>query len=377
MYLRLPGESRSFGENRSDPWAPSRAYQPPFANGLQPLHATDEWLRRRQLQRRYRIAFDKVWVDQTPWHWIAPQALGQLIPEASGASFQQLEQQYVQAMKKAMEEISARLQDEMKKEMLKTAAVQTGISVALNVIPVAGWAASAIVSVALSISSGKYQREAEAIMADASEIVAREQAKSQARISAMLDEVFEQEKQAAIQLAISGRPLPATLDGLLDFVKDAVSPIQKFMKELSRGTHSVIDELERFGGRIEDEVDRFGETIQEDVLDPISGRTVKIKAREGRERIIAEAKAKLREHENNLRELINSAAYRENLRVEIARTLRNNPAIQRLTRQRLEIEQQMRSPSVVPSYDTGETGTAAKILPIAAAGIAALIALGT
>lgn len=294
-------------------------------------------------------------------------------------------------MADAMSQIAASMEEDVKKEIMKTSAVQTGVSLALSAIPVAGWAAAAIFSVIASIGSSKYKREAQEIMADAESQVMRIQARSQKRINAMILRVFEEEKPGAIRLAVQGTAPAGTLDGFGSFVKRTFNKVGDAFKDatraLERATEPVRDEARDISRSIEKEANRFEERVQEEVIDPMVGRTVKLEAREARDEILHEARTKIAKHESNVRKLINSPAYRTNLRQEITKRLLQNPSIQKMIQDRQQIPQEVvthqprdrtsQGTTSMPEIPDDRTTRVARALPLAAAGIAALVILGS
>jgi len=327
------------------------------------------------------------------YHWPPPRAFvpgpnwslaGPSVSQANVDMLRSLEQDLHAKMQVTMNEISKDMEDEVKDAAMETAAMQTGVSLALAAIPVVGWAASAIVSVAGAIGSGKYQREAEEIMSDAQSVVARLQAESQARISAMMTKVFNHERPHAIQLALSGVPLSGFGSAFKSAVSKIGSELERFGRRIEKNTEFIRDPIKDFGRSIEKEADRFEDRVQKEVIDPLVGRTVKLEAREARERIINRAESKLKQHEDEVRELVRSPRYRANLRLELAKKLRSNPAIQKMVSDRLAIELEIASlqegsdPLSTPGLPArdGSTKAMSKLPLVVAAGAAAWALLG-
>lgn len=225
--------------------------------------------------------------------------------EVYGRSQEHFRQQTQEQLNVVMGNVMSRLEKQMKDTLLRNTAQQLAVNAALYSIPVAGQALAVIGAVAMQVGGAKYQAEAEKVLAEAGNKLKEEQEKSLAKISKWLDAAFEAEKRPAMELAVSGEPLQG-LRGL-------------------RGWNPFKD-AKRAAGRIEDQIKRsiddVSDFVQEELIDPMTGRSVLVEARKARDRILREGREKLREHEQHAKQQIDSPAFRATLRANIAQAIR-------------------------------------------------------
>lgn len=116
----------------------------------------------------------------------------------------------LQELEKMSLNVFGTIEDKAKDVAMKQAAVQTGIMIALMCIPIAGWIAAAImavISALMSLASAHYQRKAQEVVANAQQEAQIMEVLFNKKLSDLQRDAIEQEKMAAIKLAISGVPL--------------------------------------------------------------------------------------------------------------------------------------------------------------------------
>lgn len=304
--------------------------------------------------------------------------LGSAVPTVFDAQgvLSQLTAQHLEQLNHALKSISANIQEDMKEVVIKAAAAQTGISIALSAIPVVGWAASAILGVVQSFSNDKYRKEAEAVMADASNDIAKMQSDSQIRILNKLGQVFSEEKGPAIQLLMqSVQTAPLEEGGMngLGSLHGWGSGLAKSVKKLvdKAGIFKPFEAITKGLRKLHEEIE---EGFQKG-LDYFSGRVVKTEAREAADKLRKAAASRLADNEATVISLVDSPQYRQNLRVSIADELLKNPQIQQMIDDigRLRTQAATAQPGqvTVPSVDVK---TVPPGLPLAAGAGVALLA---
>lgn len=306
--------------------------------------------------------------------------LGSVVPTVFDARgvLSQLTAEHMAQLNQALKRVSDDVQEDMKEVVIHAAAVQTGISIALSAIPVVGWAASAILGIVQSFSNDKYRKEAEAVMADASNDIARMQSDSQVRILNKLGQAFSEEKGPAIQLLLQTvRTAPVEEGGMngLGSLQGWGSGLAKSVKKLvdSAGIFKPFEAITKGLRKLHEEIE---EGFQKG-LDYVSGRVVKTEAREAADKLRKAAAKRLAENEATVLSLVDSPEYRQNLRVSIANALLENPQIQQMVDEigRLRVQAATAHPGqvTVPTVDVQTVPTGLPL--VAGAGAALLIYL--
>lgn len=151
--------------------------------------------------------------------------------------------------------------EEMKRSAMESAAAQTALVISLNFVPVVGTALSVVLSVVMAIGNNHYKKKAQQVMADLEHQLKALSLSYEQRMHAIKMAVFEQEKTAGIQLALSG----ATLSGLGSSIGDSwrktwkrvVSPVyhvQTLVKAIQVPVQSGLKQVQKI---TPDSVDRI------------------------------------------------------------------------------------------------------------------------
>lgn len=271
----------------------------------------------------------------------------------SQALIDRLANEQRQVLSAAVQDIAGKMGEEMQKEIIKATALQLGVTLALTAIPVVGIAASAIAGLVASIAGAQYQNSAKKILATTESDIAKMQADSDVRINNMLVAAFALEKKAAIELAMSGQALDG-LNGLGGWFSKVTGAISKaasdVVSEAGRFTSNIAHEADRVSSTVAQELERIGVQVREEAIDPITGKAIETKAKETREKLIKEAGIQLAAHEERVRLLMTSPAFRETLRIDLARRLREDPIVQGMINQIAQnIQQAQQIQATVPA----------------------------
>lgn len=280
--------------------------------------------------------------------------------------------------------VMSELQKDMKELMIKQAALVTGITLALNVIPVAGQAAAVVFSVVQGLVGSRYAKKAQEVVADTQIQAQQIGAEYEVKLQAAQNRVFEEEVEGARALALSCSGEVATMNGLDGFslkklVKDALNPITH-IKTLVQPLGKVIKKVAPSSvDKIIDKADKKLDTAEEkyeNVIDTISGERALEKAREARTKVLRQVRAAMEQRYLEITQEMSTPAYRQNLRQVIAASLLENAAVAQLAKQQCELKGQRPAHSIGPtglttSADAGKGWTAA-----AAAGAALLLVMG-
>lgn len=248
----------------------------------------------------------------------------------------------------AADKVLAEAQEKIKKQIQAAAAVNVAVSISLTAIPVVGWVVGPLYGIVTGITGSYYKNKAMEVLSSLTNELERKGVEYQLRLQGVLDQVFEEVKPQAIQLAISN----VSLNGLgrmngdmggfswkkvVDYAfnpvvhakaiaKVAILPgkaLSKAATAIAPGS-SVAEELNRFDNRVDRDLNQASEDAQ-NALDVMSGERALEKAQEAARKARADFDTEM----NRLYAIevakANSAEYRASLIVTIARFLRDNP----------------------------------------------------
>lgn len=276
-----------------------------------------------------------------------------------------------------IEQVMERLQRDMKEQMIKQAAINASLSLTLLVIPVVGWAASAALAVVQGIVGTKYQKQAKEVLADiqvrAREITAEYQTKMQEAQNA----VFEQEKPAGVQLAVTCQPLNGMGDlgfSLKSAIKAAISPSLYSYKLAAKGVQSVAKRVSPSAGKVVAKLTSpitKADKAVDDAIDIASGRAAVEKAKEARTEILAKVRQQMEAQYQQALQNMMTPQFRANLRAQIAAALRADPNIAKMLGPNCAL------PGVKASTSMPSGGKLASWAGVAAAALGAVVMLGS
>lgn len=246
------------------------------------------------------------------------------------------------------------------RDMQISAAAASGVAIGLACIPLVGAVLAPLFSIVSGISSAHYKQAAAKVMADCQNTLTQLSVAYTTKQQAVLDAVFEQEKDAAIQLALSGQALNGlgAFGGLGVFgdladiwsklksaggkvVKVATSPatqLKAVMKVAATPLHvalqavtkiapaSVSHTLTHVDAMTYGKVIAAGNTLvkTEHVL---TGEDILDKANQASAQAIASFRAVMDKQLADRTADAQSEAYRAALRITIAKAIRNNPDV--------------------------------------------------
>ena len=287
--------------------------------------------------------------------------------------------------------IMEQLARDMKEEAIKQAAINTGISIALSCVPIVGWAVGLVYSVVQALVGSSLQRQAEEEMANFQTEMSAVGAQWEAKVTAVQSAVFEQEKPAAIQLALSNQALGGVALGNIweDIVDSQIfreisNPLrvikQVMLEPIIKPVQLVTSTMARIapdeGGfanlfaKVDNAVDRAEEIADKPVLlldraiDTSTGLQQLQDVRDAINAARPKALAQMKQQAEELMGQIQSPAYRLNLQKVIAAAIRNSKSLQAVS-----------NGITVPSASVS-TSQGMQLLPAAGAAGAVLLLLG-
>ncbi len=246
-----------------------------------------------------------------------------------------VDQQMAQAratFSQQMAPILQKLTKDMEKKVQDQVAATTAAILALNAIPVIGNIAAAIASVAASLSGDKYQTKIQEVMADfqrkTQELAVDYELKAKDEITLLIKSIEDN----AIKLALSGAVLPppdpeVPMEGL---------GIHKKIKKLGRSINRAVSKIGREIGR---PFEQAWDAIEQG-LNVLSGKAAYLKARDAAANgwIIAQRSYKTAYGE--ILKEIRSPQYKNDLTIDMARSIRSDPDIQNLIEQKRIADQE-------------------------------------
>lgn len=256
----------------------------------------------------------------------------------------QLSAQHQAALQAAMHEAVGDFDKEFKKTMMKIAAAQTGVTVALAVIPVVGWALSLVAGVVQAFAGSRYRNEAKAILDKAGKDVQNMQAASEARIDAKLMQVISANESAAMNLAMDMIKGTAPMNGLGSLRRcPRALPLHEFQglglgKKLRRAAKKATGKVTSVVKKVHDEVvvrpteqliDLHKQAYKDAGrgIDYLSGRVAKQEARKKANEIKEKARISLEENEAKIMAELASPEFSANLRRVMATEIVNSDVV--------------------------------------------------
>lgn len=245
-------------------------------------------------------------------------------------------------------------QKEMKRAAMESAAAQLALTIALNYIPVVGTAVSIVLGVMMAMGNHHYKQKVQWVMAGLENDLNKLGASYQARLHSVKMAVFEQEKNAGIQLALSGATLEnESLGGGLGswggdkwrktwkrvvnpvhhvsvLVKAIQKPAQGMLRQVQRITPDSVDRIIQKPINQMDKDQRELDRIQgqmEEKLATLSGEQQWVIAQERAAQAHAAASKDMEAQYQAAVLNIQSPQYRQALQVELAKRIRSDPSM--------------------------------------------------
>jgi hypothetical protein len=279
------------------------------------------------------------------------------------------------AMGDAVQDVLDTMTKDVKQKLIQSAAINAAITISLNAIPIVGTAMSLVYAGVQAIVGSKYQRESQQMMGDFQDEMKRTQASYQAKIDAAANAAMQQEAPAAQQLALSNLPLQG-LDGMGDIWSKAKDVIMAPVKEAQRVLHKVLPSgviytVNTVTKPIEQQIHR-AEDAAFDARDTLTGRSAKTEVEESIDKARKIAVAQFEATTKTAIAEINSPAYRQQLRINIAKQIRADPSVAAmLNRMPAGGTPQL----TTPGTDVAEPAKGISLVPMGAAA-AAVLAFG-
>ena len=233
-----------------------------------------------------------------------------------------------EASAQRMKAISDGMKKEIKREMMKTAAAQTAITVSLNFIPIVGPVLSLASSAIFAVDQRKYKKlmeeeskKAEARIKQAEEKLANELIKRQEQI--LEEEIGNANDEILAELQGGG------VEGLgFGFVKritkDIKRSVSRVHKDIKRSASDVNKELKRTGERITKEIERIPENAQEQ-FDVIRGKAGYAALRDKLNELVAENLRRIEDTRKVELEKFETPGYRSEIRQKAKAMLLSDP----------------------------------------------------
>jgi hypothetical protein len=248
-----------------------------------------------------------------------------------------------------IQDILDRLKKDMRKLIMEQAAMSTAISIGLAIIPVVGWAASAIYSVVQAIVGSGYKREMEEVMADTQVKADQIVAEYQQKVQTAQNDAFVQEQDASVQMALTCEELPATITGKTDAPQAVVPTTTKALNglgtlgfswehvfnpiwQISEATNAIRQVIVQIAPpavarvleRADAELQRESKQVEEGIR-VLSGKAAVEKAEAARTEILAHVRSMMEEQYQASIKNMATPEFRYNLRITIAKNLRADP----------------------------------------------------
>lgn len=283
--------------------------------------------------------------------------------------------------------VMVELQKDMKDLMIKQAAMVTGITLALNVIPVAGQAAAIVFSAVQGLIGSRYAKKAQEVVADTQNKALLIGSEYELKLQAAQNDVFLQEQDAGMQLALSCSGQVAALNGidagllgfsLKKFIKSALNPISH-IKSVLKPVGTVVkfvapDAVDKMIDKADNKLDTAEEKF-ENVIDTLSGERALEKAKEARTKVLSQVRTTMEARYQVLVAEMDSEEYRVNLRKSIASMLLENAAVAELAKQHCSLTSSA-LPGMGPNPLTKSADAGKGVFGAIAAGAAVLIMMG-
>ena len=248
-----------------------------------------------------------------------------------------------------IETITSKLKTQLIVQTAATAAASLTLVLAVNVIPIVGQVIGGLLLVANSLIGASFQRQGQQLVADFQDEMTRAGATFQAQVDAAQSAAFEQEKPAAIDLALSNQTLNglgSLNDGLLEkiFSSDVfhtianplrvmkLKMVDPILKPIVIGTNliknlpvigSTASDVRNMETKVEDQVDRPINAVDE-AVDSVTGvkglHDVEDAINKARPQVLGQMQMATNQAIAN----INSPAYRALLRNNIAKAIRSS-----------------------------------------------------
>jgi hypothetical protein len=255
--------------------------------------------------------------------------------------------------KETLEELLERTSKELKQQIIETTAAQMATTVAvsaviltLNVIPIVGWIiniAWAALQAAFAVAAAHYQREAQRIMSNLTNELKLMGGAYQASFDEEKLRIFNEERGAAIQLALSSSDLPdiapKAVEGLgASWWSKLVSPVYhatEVLRVSAKPVREVVRAADRAGlpgaNKVAAEMDRTDKLVKkiqdedQHIYAKASGEEIRNIAREQAAKARVKAAFEFEAQYQKALASLRTPEFRHNLRLQTARFIRQQP----------------------------------------------------
>ena len=241
------------------------------------------------------------------------------------------------------QDVLNKMSADMKTAAMETAASQTALLISLNYVPVIGTAVSIVLGVVMAMAGNEYQKKAKLVLAQLTTDLNNLALSYQQKLQVVKMAVFDQEKGAGIQLALSGTTLngyglgdiwqhwkqvvsPAThLNVLVKAIEAPAKPILKTAikiapKQVAAPLQQTLDTMDR----VDTQLNRL-EKNADGGLALLAGETQLNLARTRSEQAYAAASKDMDAQYQAAVRNVQSPQYRQALQVVLAKSIRSNP----------------------------------------------------
>jgi ABC-type transporter MlaC component len=237
---------------------------------------------------------------------------------AAGPSHEQLEQQAADqaaAAEQRMKAIEKRLAKEVKREMIKTAAAQASISIALAFVPIVGPLLSLAASVLFAADARKYKKQMEAEAKKAEDTLRAEAEKMGRDLEDASLVIFREEMPVvhAQLVAEATGTAPPSVEGFLGLGRSLRKSVKRVTKDVKRTVSKVEDEVKRVGAQAQDQ------------FDTIRGKAGVEALRKRLAEMVAQARKDMAEQKATALALIGTPEHRQKVREQIRMELLSDP----------------------------------------------------
>jgi hypothetical protein len=224
------------------------------------------------------------------------------------------------AAQERMKKIEKDMESALKKEMIKTAASQANITIALAFIPYVGAILSLVASAIFAADAKKYKGLMEKAAKAAENDLKAYASAMEDRLSAAGAVIFEEEMPVVhaelVNLAIGNPVQREGFDGI-GFGKKLKKAVKKIKKEIERPVKRAHDAIER-------DAKRFGREAQAS-FDVIRGKAGYVELKNRLAQMVTQAKADMNEQEKTAMQIIGTDEHRASIRTQIRIHLTSDP----------------------------------------------------
>lgn len=259
-------------------------------------------------------------------------------------------------------------QKKMKAEIMEVAASNLAIGIGLACIPVVGWAVGLVYSIVTTITEQKYQQAAQKVMAGLQVDLTKFAGNLDIQLQAVQSKVFDANKDAGIQLAVSGQPIPNLDASCASTAPPAAPPAVHGLGDVFS---SINKQVERATVAVGIAAKNAGNAVTT-VAKAITGQDILNRARAAASKAYAQATAQMQAQYNTAVANVQSPAYAQSLIALIACRIRQDPSIAQMVTERTALESAADSDTGAAAAGVQST-TSAVVPGVMAAGAVLLV----